>query len=407
MNRMFRLVAALAFLLTLAVGAVAQTTLAPTTPITFSATVTDIDYTGRLVTVRGSQGQVNTFEIPASVTTEQLNSIRVGDVITVTYSDAISVRRKPADEAAVDTVDPATRVRTATVTVTAIDRTARSITFTGPRGRSFVRRLSSTADARILSDVSVGDRVDVSWYETMTITKARAVDEEDSLRHRLTASFLWGPDNAFSGKVIKAGSGTVTGVPVNLQETSYDDIFGRVGLFKIGVGYRISPRSEVTLNYVYAKSDSEVTRIGTLGDANAPLSAKFDSYQYWGFEAGQRFYFARQRFTPFLGYYIGLNRFSDMNANFSAPSGQTPSGGVQPALDLDGQFFDASWAFSLGPTGGVLVGVGPIEVMGQVELRFIGGLSDVDPLNDPGLSDVNSESSRWSLPFLFGARFRF
>jgi hypothetical protein len=37
----------------------------------------------------------------------------------------------------------------------------------------------------------------------------------------------------------------------------------------------------------------------------------------------------------------------------------------------------------------------------------MGGLSDVDWLVEEGLRDVNSESSRWSLPILFGARIRF
>ena len=55
----------------------------------------------------------------------------------------------------------------------------------------------------------------------------------------------------------------------------------------------------------------------------------------------------------------------------------------------------------------MLIGLGPIEVMGELEIRYMGGLSDVDPLSQAGLSDINSESSRWSFPFLIGARVRF
>jgi len=60
-----------------------------------------------------------------------------------------------------------------------------------------------------------------------------------------------------------------------------------------------------------------------------------------------------------------------------------------------------------GPTGGFLIGVGPFEVMAEAQIRFLGGLSDVDWLVEEGLRDINSESSRWSLPILFGARIRF
>ena len=57
--------------------------------------------------------------------------------------------------------------------------------------------------------------------------------------------------------------------------------------------------------------------------------------------------------------------------------------------------------------GGFLVGVGPIEVIAEAQIRFLGGLSDVDWLVEEGLRDINSDSSRWSLPFLIGARYRF
>ena len=70
----------------------------------------------------------------------------------------------------------------------------------------------------------------------------------------------------------------------------------------------------------------------------------------------------------------------------------------------DGKFFEKSWAFSLGPTGGVLIGVGPFEVMAETQLRFMGGLSDVDWLVEEGLRDINSESSRWSIPVGGGRR---
>ena len=56
---------------------------------------------------------------------------------------------------------------------------------------------------------------------------------------------------------------------------------------------------------------------------------------------------------------------------------------------------------------GVLIGVGPLEVMAETQLRFLGGLSDVDWLVEEGLRDVNSESSRWSVPLIAGVRFRF
>ena len=67
----------------------------------------------------------------------------------------------------------------------------------------------------------------------------------DDFRHRVTVAIQWGPDNQFSGKMIESASGQTTqGAPINFQETSFDDVYGRMALFKIGVGYRTTPRSE-------------------------------------------------------------------------------------------------------------------------------------------------------------------
>ena len=104
-----------------------------------------------------------------------------------------------------------------------------------------------------------------------------------------------------------------------------------------------------------------------------------------------------------MGYLVGINRNQDLRGTFEGvPASVTPGLAAQ-----DGKFFEKSWAFSLGPTGGVLIGVGPFEVMAETQIRFMGGLSDVDWLIEEGLRDINTESSRWSIPFLIGGRIRF
>jgi hypothetical protein len=240
---------------------------------------------------------------------------------------------------------------------------------------------------------------------TAALAQPATPPDDDSFRNRVTVSALWGWDNQFSGKMIKEATGTtVGGAPINLNETSFDDVYGRMGLFKIGAGYRTNPRAEIAVNLVISRSGADnPIDIGTATAANVPLFVNFDAYNYWGFEGGQRFFFARVRFTPYVGYLVGINRFDDIRGTFvNVPASATPGLAAQ-----DGKFFEKSWAFSFGPTGGVLVGLGPIEVMAETQLRFMGGLSDVDWLVEEGLRDINDESSRWSLPILLGARIRF
>jgi hypothetical protein len=133
------------------------------------------------------------------------------------------------------------------------------------------------------------------------------------------------------------------------------------------------------------------------------VTVEFDDYSYWGVEGGQRFFFARPRFTPFVGYLVGINRLASIRGLFlDVPLDQLPGYSAQ-----DGKVFDSSWAVSFGPTGGVLIGVGPFEVLAETQLRYMGGLSDVDWLVEEGLRRLNKESARWSFPILVGARIRF
>ncbi len=374
--------------------------LTQTESITYTGTITDVNAPKRIVTTQGPDGFLATWEVPTTVPQAQVDALRVGQVLTVIYTDAIGIRRKAAGEPEVDTVDRTTNIRTATVTVGSVDVGARTVTFEGLRGRSHPRRLVQ-GNVDLLRTISVGDRVDISWNETMQFV-AGPVD--DWTAHRSTVGFQWGVDNQFSGHIVQEASGqTVSGVPIRLNETSYDDVYGRMELFKFAYSYRTSARAEVVFNVAHSRSGSETVQLGTVGAANVPVFVTFDDYSYWGIEGGQRFFFSRARVSPFVGYLVGANRNGDIRAEFvDVPPNLLPGYAAQ-----DQKMFEKSWAFSVGPTGGVVVALGPIELLGEVQFRFLGGLSDVDWLVEEGLRDINTESERWSLPFLIGARVRF
>jgi hypothetical protein len=388
--------------------------------ITIRGTVEAVDPAARTVRIRGDRGNVVTLDIPKS--TAPFDQLQVGDVVSVAYFDRVSVRLKPGGEPAVDRTEPPLTTpapgtlpgatvasqRVTTVTITGWDPVLREVTFTGPGGTNYSRRLLDSTDAKVMAGLKVGDRVDVTRTEAVRLAvESRtqvAVTATSEFRNRFTVAFLWGADNQFSGNMVQGATGqTTTGVPINLTDTSYDDVYGRMSLLKIGAAYRLSPRTEAVMNFVWSESASDTVSIGTAGAANAPLNVDFEDYSYWGFEGGQRFFFSRVRFTPFAGYLVGLNRYGDIRGAFvDVPSNVTPGLAAQ-----DGKFFEKSWALSLGPTGGLLVGLGPLELMLETQLRFTGGLSDVDWLVEEGLSEINEDSSRWSLPLQLGARIRF
>ncbi len=284
LRNLIRLVTLLAVLLTMGRMAAAQdpagAPLGRTAAITYTGTVTAVDAPARLVTTRGDDGFSATWEVPPSVLQSQVDALSVGQRITVTYTDTIGVRRKAAGDRVVDTVNPTTRMRTATVTVRAVDLAASTITFEGFRGRTFTRRVADPANVERLRELAVGEQVDVSWYEDMTIVAAPAPlaataalpplppvapvspgGRSDTLRHRLTVSVLFGPDNQFSGKMIE--SGHRQHAPGRADQARRDDL--RRGLRPHGAlqGRRrlpLSPRSELVVNFVLSRSSAESRR---------------------------------------------------------------------------------------------------------------------------------------------------
>ena len=68
-----------------------------------------VDHTARTVTVQGEGGRVVTLDVPTTAT--RFDQVKVGDIVTMTYYDRVSVRAKPAGEAAVNRVIEPTTTR--------------------------------------------------------------------------------------------------------------------------------------------------------------------------------------------------------------------------------------------------------------------------------------------------------
>lgn len=101
------------------------------------------------------------------------------------------------------------------------------ITFTGPKGNSYTRYVADTQDPKVVSALKVGDRVDVTWTEAVSLQVTSGTPAPDDFRHRVTVSVQLGIDNQFSGSLIKESSGTrTTGEAINLDETTFDEVYG-------------------------------------------------------------------------------------------------------------------------------------------------------------------------------------
>jgi hypothetical protein len=161
-------------------AAVAQSKEIPGEKVSVTATVEAIEASTRSVTLKGPKGNYTTIVVPKTVT--RFDEIKVGDTLRATYYDNVVVRLRqpnekpsPADktsEALTKTPGAkpgavAATQRTIVATISAIDPSVPSISFTGPNKWAYT---SKVQDKAALAKVKVGDQVDITWTEALMIS---------------------------------------------------------------------------------------------------------------------------------------------------------------------------------------------------------------------------------------------
>ena len=148
---------------------------------TEQATVESIEASTRSITFKRTDGTY--FSSVAGPEIKRFDEIKIGDKVTAKYYDTLVVRVKAAGES--DVVSQATgttgssqalpggtkaKQTTITATITDIDQTIPSITFTGPNGWKYTSRVE---DKAALAKVKVGDKVDLVWTEALLVSVER------------------------------------------------------------------------------------------------------------------------------------------------------------------------------------------------------------------------------------------
>jgi len=153
------------------------------TKVKVSATVTAINHETREVTLTLEDGEE--FSLVADEAVENLDQVSQGDVVIATYTEALAYEViTGGEEAGLETTAAAAaaelgempaaisgRSTTLTVTVTAIDTEAPSVTFMGPRGNT---RTIQVLYPEKLERVSVGDSVEITYAEALAISVEKA-----------------------------------------------------------------------------------------------------------------------------------------------------------------------------------------------------------------------------------------
>ena len=173
---------AAAVLVPMARTAMAQAKTVKSEMRTETGAVEAIDASTRSVTFKKPDGTFVT--VVAGPDIKRFEEVKVGDKVTARFYENVVIRVKQPGESEVvssakgttgseQVLPGGTKAKQVTIsaTITAIDPTTPSITFTGPRGWKYTSKVQDTA---ALAKVKVGDKVDIIWTEAMLVSLERA-----------------------------------------------------------------------------------------------------------------------------------------------------------------------------------------------------------------------------------------
>jgi hypothetical protein len=149
-----------------------------------AAAVVSVDARRRRVTLRGSDGKMETFRVGPEV--RNLAQVRRGDRVVATYTEAVAIRLVRKGAASPETSDdvvfnraPAgdlpggsgAQVVTIVARIIGIDRQDREVTLQGADGKTTTIEVD---DPTRLEHVKIGDLVEATFVEGVTIAVERA-----------------------------------------------------------------------------------------------------------------------------------------------------------------------------------------------------------------------------------------
>jgi len=232
---------------------------------------------------------------------------------------------------------------------------------------------------------------------TAGAARAQATTEPES---KWSAEFGIGWDNGISGNINSSGYGEINNQVVVITKNSYNDVYGAGLHLRFGGGYLFKPDTEARVTFTFQSLDADyITPMGDIGTSN--LYGQYTDYQTFGIDFGLRRYATlRPKLRAYGEGTIGIGFVDKTDVTLIAPGANL----VTQAND----FYDQTAAFTLGVNVGIDVQSGKhVGYFGQLGLRYVGGMTEIDDLVGTGLDNINDKSARWTLPFVVGVHYRF
>jgi hypothetical protein len=221
-----------------------------------------------------------------------------------------------------------------------------------------------------------------------------------------TAASKWvvdlgiGISPSVNGNINSGAIGTLQGQATAILPNSYGNVYGTGIDFRFGGGYVLNNDSELRGTFVWQSADADLVRMGDIGPSS--LYGQYSDYKSLSLDFGYRRYFPlkAQNIRVYGEGLIGISWIDRINCQFAAPQANL----IIPGTD----FYDATASPTVGINVGALFRVAEhVDFWGQLGLRHVGGLSQVDQFIGTGLDDINNDTGRMTVPFSVGVRFRF
>jgi hypothetical protein len=147
-----------------------------------TATVTAIDPSTRIVTLRGERGATTTVQVGPEV--RNLAQVRVGDKVVVGYYQGVLAEVKKPGEGSqgVETASAATRARPGerpagaagtaireTVTIESVDTSFETVTFKRQDGSTRLYAVETPQGREFIRKLRKGDQVEVTYIEALAV----------------------------------------------------------------------------------------------------------------------------------------------------------------------------------------------------------------------------------------------
>jgi hypothetical protein len=224
----------------------------------------------------------------------------------------------------------------------------------------------------------------------LLVAPTLASAQDGAIKGRWSVTFSGGAALPAGGEFHEGGSGSVLGLPTQVESRDYSDVFDSGFGWRGGVGYGVSERVEIFGDFTWGRTDASELSVGTV--ASLDLRAAFGEYTSYGIDAGMRYHFAPGGvINPYVSGLAGFRRVEAIAGTFSVPA----AGVTIP----DVPFFDDSTVPVFGGSAGVLFAMSSrLSVGFEAGIRYHTDLSQIEGLAGTGLENLNDAGSRWSVP---------